>query len=86
MVDATMREEQCSDGEITVVANKSGEVSAISKQGGVPTDALVLLSCVDTALRKVRELDSFVKEALDGEEKRKDAGGLMRELKAENER
>lgn len=86
VLDATMREEQCCEGEITVVANKSGEVCAISKQGGVPTDALVLLGCVDTALGKVRELDAIVKEALGREEKRRDVGGLMKQLRAENER
>ena len=86
VVDATMREEQCCEGEITVVANKSGEVCAISKQGGVPTDALVLLGCIDTALGKVRELDAVVKGALEKEEVRRDVGGLMKELRAENER
>ena len=86
VVDATMREEQCSEGEITVVVNKSGEVCAISKQGGVPTDALVLLGCLDTALGKARELDAIVEGALKREEKRRDVGGLMKELKAENER
>lgn len=86
MVDATMREEQCCESEITVVANRSGEVCAISKKGGVPTDALVLLGCIDTALGKVRELDTILKGALETEEQRKDVGGLMKELRAENER
>ena len=86
VVDATLREEQCSEGEVVVAANKSGEVCAISKQGGVPTDALVLLGCVDTAVRKVRELDAVIKGALETEEKRRDVGGLMKELRADNER
>lgn len=86
VVDATMREEQCSEGEIVVAANRSGEVCAISKQGGVPTDALVLLGCVDTAVRKVGELHGVIKGALEREEQRRDVGGLMKELRAENER
>jgi len=86
VVDATMREEQCSEGEIVVAANRSGEVCAISKQGGVPTDALVLLGCMDTAVRKVGELHGVIKGALEREEQRRDVGGLMKELRAENER
>lgn len=86
MVDATLREEQCSEGEIVVTANKSGEICAISKQGGVPTDALVILGCVDTAVRKVAGLDSLIKAALEKENNRRDVGGLMKELRAENER
>ena len=86
VVDATLREEQCSEGEIVVTANKSGEICAISKQGGVPTDALVILGCVDTAVRKVAGLDSLIKAALEKENNRRDVGGLMKELRAENER
>lgn len=86
VVDATMREEQCSEGQIVVAANRSGEVCAISKQGGMPTDALVLLGCMDTAVRKVGELHSVMKGALEKEEQRRDFGGLMKELRAENDR
>ena len=86
IVDAALREEQCSEGEVVVTANKSGEICAISKQGGVPTDALMLLGCVDTAVEKVRVLDEIVRKALDLDATQRDVGGLMAELRAENAR
>ena len=85
-MDASLQEEQCSEGEVVVAANKSGEICAISKQGGVPTDALILLGCVDTAVEKVKMLDGFVKRALDQDATKRDVGGLVAELSAENAR
>ena len=69
-----------------VTANKSGEICAISKQGGVPTDAFILLACVDTAVETVRMLDGNVKKALDLDATKRDIGGLMAEWSAENAR
>lgn len=86
LVDAVLIEEQCSEGEVVVTANKSGDVCAISKQGGIPTDALVLLGCIDTAVEKVRMLDGIVRKALDLDATKRDVGGLMAELSAENAR
>ena len=86
VVDATLREEQCSEGGIVIAANKSGELCVISKQGGVPTDALLLLGCVDAAVKKVKELDILIEDALEKDERRRDVQGLMKELRAENER
>ena len=86
IVDATLQEEQCSEGEVVVTANKSGEICAISKQGGVPTEALVLLGCVDTALEKARVLDEIVRKALDLDATQRDVGGWMAQLRAENAR
>ena len=86
IVDAVLREEQCSEGEVVITANKSGEICAISKQGGVPTEALVLLGCIDTAVENVRILDGIVKKALERDATNRDVGGLMAELSAENAR
>ena len=85
-LDATLQEEQCSEGQVVVAANRSGEVCAISKEGGVPIDALVLLGCVDTAVEKVRLLDGIVKKAFEQDTMKRDVGGLMAELSAENAR
>lgn len=86
LVDATLREQQCSEGEVVVTANKHGEVVQIKKLGGVPGDALVLLNCVDIAVAKVKELDSIITRALEKDARERDIGGLMAELRAENER
>ncbi|KAL9024867.1 MAG: hypothetical protein Q9196_006201 [Gyalolechia fulgens] len=86
VVDATLQEQQCSEGEVVVTANKYGEVVQIKKLGGVPADALLLLNCVDIAVAKVKELDLVIAKALEQDATERDVGGLMAELKAENER
>ncbi|KAI4274721.1 MAG: hypothetical protein LQ337_003720 [Flavoplaca oasis] len=86
VVDATLREQQCCEGEVVVTANKHGEVCQIAKLGGVPSDALVLLKCVDVAVAKVKQLDALISEALEKDAAKRDIGGLMAELSAENAR
>ncbi|KAL8973670.1 MAG: hypothetical protein Q9197_002097 [Variospora fuerteventurae] len=86
IVDATVREQQCCEGEVVVTANKYGEVVQIAKLGGVAADALVLLNCVDLAVAKVKELDAVISKALEKDARARDVGGLVAELRAENER
>ncbi|KAI4230432.1 MAG: hypothetical protein L6R36_000061 [Xanthoria steineri] len=86
VVDATLREQQCCEGEVVVTANKHGEVCQIAKLGGVPAGALVLLKCVDVAVAKVKELDTLIAKALGRDAATRDIGGLMAELSAENAR
>ena len=45
-----------------------------------------MLKCISLALEKVKDMDKLVKAKLAEDEKRRDAGGLMAELSAENER
>ena len=84
--DATLLEEQCREGEIVVSMNRFGEVCQIAKYGGVPVDGMSMLNCTAMALEKVKMLDELVKTKLEEDEKRRDVGGLMAELSAENER
>ena len=86
VVDATVREQQCCEAEVVVTANKHGEVCQIAKLGGVPSEALVLLKCVDVAVAKVKELDAVIAKALEKDAANRDIGGLMAELSAENAR
>lgn len=86
LVDATLVEQQCSDGEVVVAANAQGELCLVQKGGGGEVDALVLLRCVEVAMGKVRELGKLVDGALEKDAKRRDKGGVSRELRAENER
>ena len=86
VVDATLAEGQVAVGEMAVTANAQGEVCQIAKQGGAPTEALVLLRGIDLAVAKVMELGKAVKAALERDERERDVGGLIRELRAENER
>ena len=86
VVDATLKEGMVSEGEVVVTANAQGEVCQIAKLGGVPTDALGLLRCVEVAAVKVREMGRVVDEALERDARRRDKGGVMKELTAENDR
>ncbi|KAK0283571.1 3'-5'-exoribonuclease [Friedmanniomyces endolithicus] len=85
--DATLLEEQCREGEIVVSMNRHGEVCQIAKYGGVPVDALGVLSVVKQSWEKVKMMDAVVREALLKDERERDKGGRMKaELSAENER
>ena len=86
ILDATLLEEQCRDGEIVISMNRFGEVCQIAKYGGAPVDGLSLLTCTNAALDQVKMLDRLVKEKLAADESRRNAGGLMAELNAENDR
>ena len=86
VVDATLVESLVSEGEVVVTANVQGEVCQIAKLGGVPSEALTLLRCVEVAVGKVKDIGRVVEEALERDRRRRDEGGLMKELSAENER
>lgn len=84
--DATLLEEQCREGEIIISMNRFGEICQIAKYGGPPVEGLDLLACSNKALEKAKVFDSLVRGVLDEDDKRRNAGGLMAELSAENER
>ncbi|KAK8194574.1 ribosomal protein S5 domain 2-type protein [Phyllosticta capitalensis] len=86
LVDATMAEEQVREGEIIVTMNKFGELCQIAKYGGVPIDPVAVLQCTNVALNKVQALTKYIQGRLEEDAKKRDAGGLMAELSAENER
>ena len=85
VLDAGLLEEATAEGTMVVAANTQREVCLISKMGGVPTDALVLLRCVEVAVGKVRELSKVLHQALEEDARRRDQG-LGKELSASNER
>ena len=84
--DTTLLEEHCRNGELVISVNRFGEICQIAKHGGTPMDGLSMLTCTNMALEKVKEFDKLIKERLAKDEKKRDAGGLMAELSAENER
>jgi len=86
LVDATLREEQVRDGEMVVTMNRFGEICQVAKLGGIAVDALVLLNCTNVALTKVKEITKFVTGKLDQDSQKRNLGGLVAELSAENER
>jgi exosome complex component RRP45 len=86
LLDATMMEEQLRDGCVTIGMNRHGEVCQIAKLGGVPVDAVALLHCATVALVKVKDISAFITKRLGEDAKKRDKGGLMAELSAENAR
>ena len=86
IMDAELREQQCSEGQVIVSTNAHGELCTVTKEGGKEVDAIAMLSCVGMAVRKAKELVGLVDKAIEEDLKAQDKGGLMAELVAENER
>jgi RNase PH-related exoribonuclease len=86
VLDATWLEEQVRVGSCTISMNKHGEICQIAKLGGTPVEAVSLLQCTSIALTKVKEFSDLVDKRLAEDFKRRNPGGLLEELKAENDR
>lgn len=86
LLDPDWREEQLRVASCTISLNKHGEVCQASKLGGDAVEATTLLQCAALAARKVGELSDLVDRTLAADAKRRDKGGLMAELSAENDR
>lgn len=86
LLDSNWLEEQVRVGSCTISLNRHGEICQIAKLGGEPVDAVVLLQCTSVALTKAKELSDFLDRKLLEDTKRRDKGGLMAELSAENAR
>ncbi|KAF2015500.1 exoribonuclease [Aaosphaeria arxii CBS 175.79] len=86
LVDANLAEEQVRQGEVIISMNKHGEICQVAKYGGATIDALALLNCTNVALQKVKEFSKTIQKRLEEDAKKRDAGGLMAELSAENAR
>jgi exosome complex component RRP45 len=86
VVDATLLEQRIAEGDIVITANRQGEICQVAKLGGIPADAVLLLRCIELAEEKVREISAVVSEALAKDAEKRNLGGLLSELSAENER
>lgn len=86
LLDANWLEEQVRIGSCTISLNRHGEICQIAKLGGEPVDAVILLQCTSVALTKAKELSDFLDQKLLEDARRRDKGGLMAELSAENAR
>jgi exosome complex component RRP45 len=86
LLDATWSEEQVRVGSCTISLNRHGEICQIAKLGGTPVEAVALLQCTNVALTKANEFSTYLDKKLAEDAKRRDKGGLMAELSAENDR
>ncbi|EJP69215.1 3' exoribonuclease family protein [Beauveria bassiana ARSEF 2860] len=86
LLDTTWLEEQLRTSSCTFSMNRHGEICQISKLGGDAVDAPLFVACAQRALGKTKEFTDLVDRELAEDAKRRDKGGLMAELTAENER
>lgn len=86
LADASWLEEQLSRSSCTYSLNKHGEICQIAKLGGDAVDAPLFIQCAQAALNKTREMTDYLDRMLKEDAKRRDKGGLMAELSAENAR
>lgn len=85
LLDANRSEEQIRDASVTLTVNDF-ELCQVSKMGGCAIDALSLLQCINAALAKGKEINGIVTKKLAEDATKRDVGGLIAELRAENER
>ena len=86
LLDATLLEEQLRVASCTVSLNRHGEICQVAKLGGAPVEAIILVRCTNDALAKAKELSALLDQSLAEDARRRDKGGLIAELSAENDR
>ncbi|CDR36769.1 CYFA0S01e04302g1_1 [Cyberlindnera fabianii] len=86
VVDANLQEDLLNDGILTVTINKNREVCQISKAGGLPMDALMLMECSQKAYAIAEKLTNQIKDLLEKDEAKRRAGIQWKELSAQNDR
>ena len=85
LLDATHSEEQCREAEVIITVNDF-ELCQVAKLGGTAIDAVVFLQCMNVALAKGKEINGIIAKKLAVDSTKRDVGGLIAELRAENER
>jgi len=86
ILDATLAEEQVREGEVVITLNRQGEICQIAKYGGEPVDALAMIGWTKIAFVKVQTFTKMIQETLSRDAVKRDVGGLIAELRAENAR
>lgn len=85
LLDASNQEEQVRESEMIITANDF-EICQIAKLGGKAVDAAVTTKCFAAALMKAREINALIKKSLAEDATKRDVGGFLAELRAENDR
>ncbi|TLD23337.1 hypothetical protein PspLS_07218 [Pyricularia sp. CBS 133598] len=86
VVDGNWLEEQVRVSSCTISLNRHGEICQIAKLGGTAVEAVTLLQCNAVALIKAKEFSKLLDDKIAEDAKKRDKGGLLAELSAENER
>lgn len=86
IVDATLKEEQASEGELVIGINNAGELCFMSRISGAPVDALAIVKNTNVALEKVKEINARVDKVLQEDLARRAKQGMVEEARADNDR
>ena len=86
LLDASWLEERLRVASCTFSLNRHGEICQVAKLGGTAVDAPLFIRCAQQALDKAKELTEMLDRKLAEDAKKRDKGGLMAELSAENDR
>jgi exosome complex component RRP45 len=86
VLDATHTEEQVREGEVVVSVTPQAELCHVAKYGGATIHAARILEWTAIAFRTVQQLSKTIQRRLDEDHDARNKGGIMEELRAENER
>ncbi|CAH2355270.1 exosome complex component Rrp45p [[Candida] railenensis] len=86
IIDCTQQEELLRDGTLVITINKNRELIQISKSGGLPIDATMLMDLSSRALLIAEELTDMVKDLLKKDEQERYKKLNLKMLQAENSR
>jgi exosome complex component RRP45 len=86
VLDPTLAEEVVREGEVVVSVTAQAELCQVSKYGGATVDASCFVVWTEIAVRTVQRLEKIIQRRLDEDREVRNKGGVMEELRAENER
>ncbi|ODV82311.1 ribosomal protein S5 domain 2-like protein [Suhomyces tanzawaensis NRRL Y-17324] len=79
-MDATMKEEEVRDGMLVITMNKNRELIQLSKNGGVPIDASLLVELGMKGMQEVDRLTDMMRDVLKKDEKERYERGNLKLL------
>lgn len=86
ILDASLKEELASDGELVIGMNNAGEVCYLSKYGGTPLEAYDILGKSTVALEKIKDINARVDKVLLADLARRGKKDMLAESRADNDR
>ncbi|KAH3746163.1 ribosomal protein S5 domain 2-type protein [Pelomyxa schiedti] len=66
VVDPLNKEERVAEGQMTICANKFGEICFVQKNGGVPIDVKTIFRCTEFALQRAIEITDLINRTIEG--------------------
>ncbi|KAJ5485645.1 Exosome complex component rrp45 [Penicillium diatomitis] len=86
IVDATLKEEQASEGELVIGINNGGEMCFMNKFSGATINAREIVTRTSVALEKVKDLNAQIDRAMQADLALRAKRGMAEESRAENDR